>query len=46
MATFLIGAVVIGAMIIISIRQVKKHSKGDGCGCGCSGCSQASKCHK
>lgn len=46
MSTFLIGSVVIGVMILVAIKQFKKHSKGDSCGCGCSGCSQASKCHK
>lgn len=46
MATFLIGAVVIGAMILVSVKQLKKQSQGDGCGCGCSGCSQANKCHR
>ncbi|MGV8905625.1 MAG: FeoB-associated Cys-rich membrane protein [Acetobacterium sp.] len=44
MATFIIGAIVIGAMILASYKIYKSHKNG-GCS-GCSGCSDANKCHK
>lgn len=46
LATIIIGAIVLGAMLLVIVKQVKKAKKGEGgCGCGCSGCSSSSVCH-
>lgn len=46
LATIIIGAIVLGAMLLVIVKQVKKVKNGEGsCGCGCSGCSPSSGCH-
>lgn len=46
LATIIIGAIVLGAMLLIIVKQVKKVKNGEsGCGCGCSGCSSSNACH-
>lgn len=44
MSTFIISAIVIGAMIFAAYKGYRNHKDG-GCGGGCSGCSHAGKCH-
>lgn len=45
-ATIIIGAIILGLMALVIVRQVKKVRNGEsGCGCGCSGCSSVSSCH-
>lgn len=45
MATFIVGTIVIGSMILVSIKLFKKSKNGcSSCGGGCSGC--AGSCHK
>lgn len=47
-ATILISGVIFGLMawvIVHKIRHMKKSSESS-CGCGCSGCPEASRCHK
>lgn len=43
MATILIGAAVIGAMVLAAWKTWKNHKSG-GCGCGCGGCSGCAGC--
>lgn len=38
MGTFIVGAVVLGIIILAARSVYKSRKKGDGCGCGCSGC--------
>lgn len=46
MSTLIIGTIVIGSMVFVAVRQVKKHKNGESsCGCGCSGCSSSKSCH-
>ncbi len=45
MATYIIGGIVVVAMILAGYKAYKDHRTG-GCGCGCSGCAQAEKCHQ
>lgn len=45
MSTIIIGGIVIGAMILVTINLIKKR-KSSSCGCGCSGCGKQSECHK
>ncbi|MBC8585226.1 FeoB-associated Cys-rich membrane protein [Youxingia wuxianensis] len=45
MATWIIGTIVIGAMIFAAYKSFKNHKDG-GCGCGCSGCPHSQTCHK
>ncbi|WP_294395778.1 FeoB-associated Cys-rich membrane protein [uncultured Clostridium sp.] len=47
MSTIIIGTLVIGSMIYIAFRKIKKARKGESsCGCGCSGCSKSKSCHE
>lgn len=46
MATAVIGAIVIGSMIFVGVKELKKIKNGQSsCGCGCEGCSSARSCH-
>lgn len=46
MSTLIIGTIVIGAMVLVAVKQFKKgKSGGSSCGCGCSGCPSANACH-
>ena len=47
MATIIIGTIVIGSMVYVVFKQIKKNKNGSGtCGCGCSGCSLSKSCHR
>lgn len=46
LATIIIGTIVLGAMLLVIVKQVKKIKNGEGgCGCGCSGCSSSNGCN-
>ena len=47
MSTAIIGTIVIGSMVFVAVKEIKKtlSGKGGGCGCGCNGCSSAKSCH-
>ncbi|WP_312645727.1 FeoB-associated Cys-rich membrane protein [Hydrogenoanaerobacterium sp.] len=44
MATWIIGTIVIGAMVLAGYKAYKRHKEG-GCS-GCSGCPRSGECHK
>jgi len=47
MATAIIGTLVIGAFAAVAFYICKQKKLGkSSCGCGCSGCPNASACHK
>lgn len=43
MSTWIIGGLVIGLLVWITVRSIKNRKKG-GCGCGCEGCPQEKNC--
>lgn len=47
LATIIVSALLLAAVIGIIASMAKKKAKGQsiGCGCGCSGCPSASSCH-
>jgi hypothetical protein len=45
MGTYIVGAIVIGLMILAAYRVFKNYRNG-GCGGGCDGCPQAKNCHR
>ncbi len=47
MATIIIAAVLIAAVIIIWVKMAKDKRQGkSSCGCGCSSCAMRGSCHK
>ncbi|MHC1750872.1 MAG: FeoB-associated Cys-rich membrane protein [Cellulosilyticaceae bacterium] len=44
MANIIIGSIVIGLLILATIKVIKDKKK-SGCSCGCSGCSSSASCH-
>lgn len=45
LATILISAVLLAAVVFIVIRMVRDRRKGSSCSCGCAGCPLRGKCH-
>lgn len=47
MINWIIGGVIIAALLAVVITGIvrAKRNGGIGCGCGCGGCSKASQCH-
>ncbi len=50
MATLIIGTIIIGAMVFVAYKEIKKFKNGItgscGGGCaGCNGCSSTKSCH-
>lgn len=46
MSTWIIGGLVIGLLVWITVRMIKNRNKG-GCACGgCDGCPEAKNCHR
>ena len=47
LATILVGAAVLAALIAVAVSMVKKRKSGGSCscGCGCEGCTSAAICH-
>ncbi len=47
MATLIIAAVLIAAVISILVKMAKDRRQGkSSCGCGCSSCAMKDSCHK
>ena len=46
MSTLIIGTIVIGSMVLVAIKQFKKHkNREESCGCGCTGCLNSKSCN-
>jgi len=41
MATFIVGAIVLGIIVFAGYKTYKSHKEGTGCGCGCPGCNKS-----
>ncbi len=46
LATMLIGAVLVSAVLLIIMKMRKDRKNGKTCGCGCDGCPGGSVCRK
>ena len=45
--TILIGAVLLGIVILIVVKRIRDHQKGkSSCGCGCEHCASSGLCRK